>query len=263
MGLLEDFKIFRDKNGLNQLDPNSTSQNGTLFTMEYLICLMADPSISDEQKKKEIDRLKPVFLSLERYPGLSVRFPESGEYESMDNTCATIAFSALFDGGNFARRMHSRGLERVIDVDLSQDSENNKKFYKIAKILSFGFQPNWVFNNQNPSLFCMQGWFGRSPAMMGLIKMAAGEFVNPFLWASVLVGQFIGAFKHPSDLDARKLSYVNWQYLKTRSKFWNAAYKLWCWKLMQDYENGMKDIYTTYYLNPEHPIKKYSICYAP
>lgn len=263
MGLLKDFYLFRDRHGMNQLEPNSTSQNGTLFSVEYLICLLSDKSISDEEKQKEIDRLKQVFLLLERYPGLSVRFPESGEYESMDNTCALVAFSALFDKGRFARRMCQRAEQRVSGVDLSADQENNTKFYKIARILSFGLQPRWVFNNQKPSLFCLQGWFGRSPAMVGLIKMAAGEFVNPFLWLSVLVGQFLGAFQPVTDLDARKLSYVNWQYLKTRSKFWSIAYKLWCLKLVMDYAGGMKDVYSIYYLNPDHPIKKYSPIYAP
>lgn len=259
MAILEDFKKFRDINGLNQLEPNSTSQNGTLFTAEYLFCLLASESVTDQQKTEEIERIKKAFFpALERYHGLSVRFPQSGEYESMDNTCAIIAFSAMFENGAFASRMFDRGQQRVLGVDESQDAENNKKFYKIAKILSLGCNPKWVFNNQKPTLFCLQGWFGRSPAMIGLIKMAAGKFVNPFLWVSVMVGQFLGAFKPADDTDARKLAYITWQYLKTKSWAWNLAYKIWCWKLLKDYKNGMKDVYGIYYKYPDHPIITYS-----
>lgn len=264
MAILEDFKVFRDRLGLNQLEPEQTSQNGTLFTMEYLICLMASGAVSDEEIKKEAERVRKCFFpQLERYWGLSVRFPESGEYESMDNTSALVTFSALFDNGEYSKRMYERAQERVIAPDESADKENNIKFFKWAKILNLGFNPKWVFNNQNPMLFCLQGWFGRSPAMVGMIKMTAGKFVNPFLWLSVMVGQFLGAFEPLTDMDARKLSYVNWQYLKTRSWVWKLAYKAWCWKLMKDYPEGMKTVYGIYYLNPHHPIRKYSVPYAP
>jgi hypothetical protein len=264
MSIFDEFKVYRDRLGLNQLEPNSTSQNGVLFTMEYLFCLSSSNSLSEQQLKEEIDRIGVAFFpQLERYSGLSVRFPESGEYESMDNTCALITFSGLFDGGKYASRMYDRGQQRVIAPDEAQDKENNVKFFKWAKILSFGLNPKWVFNNQNPTLFCLQGWFGRSPAMVGLIKMAAGKFVNPFLWLSVMVGQFLGCFKPPQDTDARKLAYVNWQYLKTKSFVWKWAYKAWCWKLMKDYPEGMKTVYQIYYRDGGNPIKKYSLPFIP
>jgi hypothetical protein len=181
----------------------------------------------------------------------------------MDNTCALLTFSALFEKGGFAKRMLSRGLSRISYPDEYQDAEDNKKFFKIARILSLGLYPRWVFNNQHPTQFCLQGWFGRSPAMVGLIKMASGKWTNPFLWLSVLVGQFLGVFKPTGDTDARKLSYVVWQLLKKRSWFWKQAYKVWCWKLMKDYPNGMKDVYQIYYRNETHPIKTYSKAFSP
>jgi hypothetical protein len=264
MSILDDFKVFRDRLGLNQLQPNETSQNGTLFTVEYLICLMGSGLVSQEEINEEAQRVRKAFFpQLERYHGLSVRFPESGEYESMDNTCALVTFSALFDNGEYSERMCSRGEQRVIAPDEAQDKENNTKFFKWAKIASLGLNPKWVFNNQNPMLFCLQGWFGRSPAMVGLIKMTAGRWVNPFLWISVMVGQFLGCFQPVQDTDARKLSYVNWQYLKTRSWIWRLAYKAWCWKLMKDYPEGMKSVYEIYYGNPSHPIRKYSVPFVP
>jgi len=264
MSLYQDFKKYKDKNGLICLDTDGvkgyTTQNGVLFTMQYLFCLLA----SDEDfkiKLKEIDRIGKVFNKLEIKPGLTIRSSGSPEFDSMDNTCAWLTFSALFDEGKFADRMYEHGQNiRATGIDETQDADKNIKYYPYAKwfnILTFGKVKNF-WNSQNPDKFCFQGWFGRSPAMLGLLRMTSGKHCNPFLWLSVLVGQFAGAWNDPNDCDARTLSYINWQYLKTRSLFWRLAYKLWCKILLKYYPNGMKDIYNKYYGDKNHPIIKYS-----
>jgi hypothetical protein len=264
MSLYQDFQKYIDKEGLTCLDTDGvkgyTSQNGVLFTMQYLFCLLAsgeDHSI----KLDEIDRIGKVFNSLEFKPGLTIRFSGSPEFDSMDNTCAWLTFSALFDEGKFADRMYRHGQNiRAVGVDETQDADKNAKYYPYAKwfnILTFGKVKNF-WNSQNPDKFCFQGWFGRSPAMLGLLRMTSGRWCNPFLWLSVLVGQFAGAWKDPSDCDARTLSYINWQYLKTRSIFWRFAYKIWCNVLLSYYPKGMNDVYNRYYLDKNHPIIKYS-----
>jgi len=264
MSLYQDFQKYIDKEGLTCLDTDGvkgyTSQNGVLFTMQYLFCLLAsgeDHSI----KLDEIDRIGKVFNSLEFKPGLTIRFSGSPEFDSMDNTCAWLTFSALFDEGKFADRMYQHGQNiRAVGVDETQDADKNAKYYPYAKwfnILTFGKVKNF-WNSQNPDKFCFQGWFGRSPAMLGLLRMTSGRWCNPFLWLSVLVGQFAGAWKDPSDCDARTLSYINWQYLKTRSIFWRFAYKIWCNVLLSYYPKGMNDVYNRYYLDKNHPIIKYS-----
>ena len=264
MSLYQDFQKYIDKEGLTCLDTDGvkgyTSQNGVLFTMQYLFCLLA----SDEDhsiKLDEIDRIGKVFNSLEFKPGLTVRFSGSPEFDSMDNTCAWLTFSALFDEGKFADRMYQHGQNiRAVGVDETQDADKNAKYYPYAKwfnILTFGKVKNF-WNSQNPDKFCFQGWFGRSPAMLGLLRMTSGRWCNPFLWLSVLVGQFAGAWNDVSDCDARTLSYINWQYLKTRSIFWRLAYKLWCNILLRYYPKGMNDVYNRYYLDKNHPIIKYS-----
>jgi len=260
--LYEDFLKYRDGDGWNVLDTDRgigvPCQNGALFTFEYLICLLNDESVPQELKESEVKRIKYVFHNLERLYGYTYRASWSDEFDSMDNTVAWLAFSALFDNGEFANRMLLVGQNVCAEgVDETQDAEKNKKFFPFAKLLNFGTIKNY-WNNQNPELFCFQGWFGRSPAMLGLLRMTANKWCNPFLWLSVLVGQFVTAFKDPTDTDARKLPYVCWQYLRTRSKFWELMYKLWCFILLKYYPNGMKDVYDIYYLDKNHPIIKYS-----
>lgn len=267
MAIFDEFLQYRDSQGLNQLETSNgvgiTTQNGALFTMEYLICLMAsevDPLV----KYQEVQRIVGVFKNLEVSYGLSVRFVGSTEYDSMDNESALLTFSTIYDFGIYALDMLKHGEETSAKGwDSSQDAANNQKFYWLARILSLGFQPRMFWNNQNPDLFCMQGWFGRSPAMRGLLKMTTDSFCSPFLWVSVWVGQFIGLTTNTTNTDARKLPYVVWQYLKNRSWFWKMSYKFWCWLLVKQYQNGMQDVYAMYYLsNPTHPIIKYSKPYV-
>jgi hypothetical protein len=264
MSLYQDFKKYIDADGLTCLNTDGvkglTTQNGVLFTMQYLFCLLASDEHHDI-KLQEIDRIGKIFNHLEVKPGLTVRFTGSPEFDSMDNACAWLTFSALFDEGKFADRMLMHGQTIVATgTDDTQDKEKNDKFYPYARlfnILTFGKVKNF-WNSQNPDKFCFQGWFGRSPAMLGLLRMTSEKPCNPFLWLSVLVGQFAGAWNDVSDCDARTLSYINWQYLKTRSIFWTLAYKLWCNVLLRYYPKGMNDVYNRYYLDKNHPIIKYS-----
>lgn len=265
MSLYNEFLKYRDGDGWNTLDTDGITggpcQNGALFTMQYLFVLLNSHDVPEDIKISEINRIGYVFLNLEEIPGLSKRTSTSNEFDSMDNTCAWLTFSALFDEGKYADRMYRHGQNtRANGYDITQDADKNAKFYPYAKwfnIFNFGKVKNF-WNNNHPDLFCFQGWFGRSPAMLGLLRMTSNRWCNPFLWLSVLVGQFAGAWNHPNDCDARTLSYINWQYLKTRSVFWKLAYKLWCKILMTYYLEGMKTVYSKYYLDKNHPISKYS-----
>jgi len=260
MSLFNDFLKYRDSYGLNQLNSvggeGQATQNGALFTMQYLICLEEN---NDENLQNEIERLRWVFKSLEEEFGLSRRFPDSTEIDSMDNQAALLTFSALYDKGRYARNMIDHGKEvKCEGIDPYDKVDLSKKTYWVARILNFGFQPKNFWNCRKPNLFHIDAWWGRSPSLLGLSKMAASECVNPFLWLGVLVGQFVGAFNKVEDTDARTLPFITWHFLKQRSKFWSLAYKLWLKLLYRKYPNGMKDVYWRYYLDKSHPIIKYS-----
>ena len=267
MNLIDDFKKYRDPHGLNGLYTDGTighsTQNGALFTLEYLIILLGS-DLPDSVKQQEIHRLKQVYLMLERFPGVSIRFPGSNEFDSMDNTGAIATFSGLVDDGNFSKRSYEHGANtRAEGIDQSQDKDNSNKYYRLAWWVNLCRKPRFFWNNNTPSLFCFNGWHGRSPGHVAYLKMTAGKWVGPLGQFAILVSQFLGCFQKVGNTDARKLPYCNWQYLKGRNFLWKLAYKLWCFILMKQYKNGMIDVYKIYYGDPNHPIHSYSKPYQP
>jgi hypothetical protein len=268
MSLFSDFKKYRDEFGLTGLNTDGTkgfsTQNGALFTLEYLLCLLNDPTTSKRDKENELHRLKQVYLMLEKFPGVSARKPGDSEFDSMDNAGAMLTFSALFDDSNYAERSYDHGNDVMCDgIDETQDVGNNKKWYWLADALNLWRGPKWFWNCSNPNKFCFNGWHGRSPGFKAYLKMTSNRFVGPWGQFCILVGQFLGCFKKTTDTDARKLPYCNWQYLKKRNFIWNLFYKLWCKILMWQYPNGMRDVYSIYFKDPNHPLRIYSKPFEP
>lgn len=259
MSLAEEFFKYRDRYGLNQLTSSDgrygdVSQNGALFTMEYLICLMEDPATPIETKLFTITRLRAVYDSLEIMPGLTLRTPESWEGDSMDNVGSTLSFSGLFDEGRFARRMRDHGLE-VECTGIEESDGGALDYYPLAWFLSDFKRPKNFWNNANPQKFCLSGWWGRSPGFMGLVDLAATNKTTWFRYLAVFVGQFLGCFSDRGNTDARKLPYVIWYFLRERSWVWKLGYWLWVRILLWQYPNGMRDVYSIYYQDPNHPIR--------
>lgn len=279
--ILEDFKKYRDKYGLNQLTTNGVegdvSQNGSLFTMEYLLCLLSyidneDGSVNYEifnDAEEEIERLKEVYKGLENAPGLSVRAPGSTEFNSMDNDAAMLMFSYAFGNQEYAKRHRDQGLNVQCDgVDETQDPDRNHKFLLLARIVSTLqlaglLKPKNFWNNQNPSKFCFFGWYGRSPGHLGWIDICATGKTTWFRSAGLWVGQMLSVFSKQDDLDAWKLPYVSWYYLKHRGWAWSLGYRIWVWRLLKRYPGGLKDVYSKYYQDPNHPLRTYAKAYAP
>lgn len=238
--------------------------------MEYLIALLEADDVSDDIKRSEVKRLKKVYESLELIPGLTRRAPDSTEMDSMDNNGSTLAFSGLFDEGAFAKRMKRHG-ERV---ECTGVLERDSRYYGLARFVTFmwvlcrpwlwpsyiktGLKPKFYWNNTQPELYTLFGWYGRSPGFLGLMDLAAQGYTSPFRWLGVLVGQFLGVFEKTGNTDARKLPYVSWYFLTKGTRWWDRwiwklFYRLWVFILMKQYPNGMNDVYKIYY-NDNHPI---------
>jgi hypothetical protein len=254
--IYNDFLPYRDSFGLNQVLPNSTTQNGTLFTVEYLICLLDNEA---PELKTEINRIQKVFLTCEPTFGLSVRYPGSTEYDSMDNSAALLVFSSMFGERTFATRMYFGGVNPACTgIDLTQDPERNKKFYWLAYLMSLG-RPKFYWNNQHHDKFCFFGWYGRSPGFMGLLDICAGRDTSYFKLLCLFIGQFLCLFESKDSTSDRKLSYIVWCMLsKRRNRVWLLGYKLWLYVLNKQYPRGMKDVYAKYYQNDSHPIVTYT-----
>lgn len=260
MSVVDDFKPYIDRYGLSCLDKGSdgygvTTQNGALFTMQYLFCVK---EFAPEFFDQEVNRLKPIFKALEKSPGLSRRFIHSTEIDSMDNQTALLTFSALFDDSRYAKDMYAYGLNtRCEELDLSEKPDETKKYYFLAKALSGFKAPNFVWNMPNPGKFNIRAWWGRSPSLIGLAKMTSGEKCNIFYKVAVFIGQFVGIFQPKDDCDARTLPFISWQFLRTRSFFWRFWYKVWSFILHIQYKGGIGQVYAQYYKDKAHPILRY------
>lgn len=272
MGMYEDFMKYRDKFGMNQLTTNGTegdvSQNGALFTMEYLLCLLSyvyDEKGKVDQKmfliaQLEIQRLKAVYASLENKPGQSVRYPGSTETDSMDNDGSNLLFSMLFGNREFAMRHRDAG--RNVQCEGMEDGQNKwlyllAKFVSTCQLASF-FKAKNYWNNQNPTKWNLNSWFGRSPGHLGWSDVCAQGSTTWFRGIGLWVGQMLSIFAKPGNTDAWKLAYVSWYYLKERGWIWRVGYNIWKAKLLKMYPNGMQDVYAIYYQDPNHPLRKYA-----
>jgi hypothetical protein len=284
MSYIDEFTPYKDQYGMYQLQRDGAvgipTQNGQLFTMEQLIVILEDPTLSDWRRSAELDRLRKVYDSLEPLPGLSRRTPDSLEGNSMDNNGAHLVFSGVFDEGKFAKRMVDQGEKVVCDgIDLYQDPETNIKYFRLAQLITVfqvwdrptmwwswaksGFKPKFFWNNTRPTEFSIWGWYGRSFGFLGEMDRAAGRHTSMVRWFGILIGQFLGHYADLGNMDARKLPYVGWYYLVKASPwyerwFWKLMYRWWVAILLQDFPDGMRDVYARYYGDVNHPIRKYS-----
>lgn len=253
MSVVDDFKPYMDRYGLSCLSKKDgygeTSQNGALFTMQYLFCLKEK---EPESFVSELERVAKVFAKLEKEPGLSRRFFHSTEIDSMDNQAALLTFSALYDVGRYAKDCLNYGETTICKTS----DKGSEKYFVLAKLIHG--EAKFCYNVTSPGVFNLRGWWGRSPGFLGLLKMAAGKPCNIFLQACVFIGQFVGVFKPTSDCDARTLPYITWQYLRTRSYFWELSYKLWYFILRKQYGGGIGQVYARYYQDKNHPILRYT-----
>ena len=257
-----DFLPYRDPYGMNQGNTlgkeDQISQNGTLFTIEYFICLMLNLGKDHPVVLEEAERIKQVFKLIEIKDGLTVRFVGSNEFDSMDNYSAMLVFSTMYGNSEFAQRVRNHGLSTRADgIDETQGSEINKKVYPLAFILNGFRKPRNFWNNCNPTKFCMFGWFGRSPGFMGLIDICATGKTSLFRSFSLWIGQMMYLFKSGNDCDGWKLAFNIWQLLKDRSWVWRKSYELWCKALLKQHPDGMSGVFKEYGWG-SHPIAKWS-----
>lgn len=276
MSIYDKLQKYKDANGFYQDKSEDgvgkQSQNSALFHLECLMLLVNDENTSDEVKEREVARSILLYKTLENFPGVSARNPGGEEFDSMDNTGAIATLSGLYDEGRFSKLSYDHGnTTHATGIDMTQAAEKNVKFYNIARIgtailhcwnpvslfrfIKSGFAPKFFWNNNTPSLYCMNGWHGRSPGHVAFLKLTGGKRVGPFGQLSMLVGLFIGCFMDKNNSDARKLPYLQWQYFRKRNFVWNALYKLWCKILMKQYPNGMRDVYSQYFGDPAHPLR--------
>lgn len=257
------FREHRDEHGLNQVrkssDPYVVSENGVLFTVEYLMKLDSLIGSMEDlvEYMVEARRVAQVFNECDFLPGIMRRSPGAlFNYDSMDNHVARLAFDLRHNDGLFARAMKKHGQEVVCDgPDTSSYAEDNKKFFPIAKIFGLGRVRNY-WNNMHPNLFCFFSWFGRSPGFMGLLDVAATGSSSLFRKFALWVGTVGGSFwSRPDDNDQWKLGLVVWWAMRGRGAIWRLGEWIWKKRLTKFYPRGIVEVYARYY-GSDHPISK-------
>lgn len=231
-------------------DPSPTEDNGALVSLEYFLTL------DTNERRVDILRLKSVLRNLEvktENGVVTTRFPGCWRTDSMDNATALIIFSELFDDSRLSKDLYRHGeLTYAKRIDPQQDENKSLKYYPIAWLVNRGNVPR-RFWNVRPNDWSIQSWWGRSPGFLGLLELSALDRTSMFRTISLLVGQFLPLFEKKQETSGKKLTYIVWQWLKTRSKFWSIWYKIWCMILLKVHPNGMKDVYEIYY-GPNHPL---------
>lgn len=262
--IIEDFKKYRDVYGLNHSHTHP-GQNGTLFTLEYLINIHLNYQLENDVNTVELldeyDRIDMALNFCVTKDGLLARYPNGIEFNSMDNYTAMLVYDYIRNGGDpsrnwtFSKKLKNHG-ETVIctGVDNTQGSDMNKKFYPIAKLLGLGKAKNY-FNHVKPEEFCFFSWFGRSPGFMGLIDICATGNTTFFRKLCLFIGQLVPIFE-PKSQDGWKLTFLTWQVLGNRNLLWETAYDIWKHFLYRNYKEGMKTVYEQYY-GVDHPQAKY------
>jgi hypothetical protein len=257
MKIIEDFKPYKDQFGLvglNGTNPSDTSDNGALFTLEYLLLL------KEEELAVELPTIKKAYESLliPTDNGLVTRrFPGCERTDSMDNATGIVVYDALFSDGAISKLLYEHGEKtRARDIDSFQDLERSKKFYPIARALSLFRQPK-RFYNVRPYSWSIQSWWGRSPGFMALLELVATGKTSAFGWLALLAGQFAPIFLDKGQTSGIKLTYVVWQLLKRKSAFWELAYMVWQGLLLKQYPSGMWDVYKIYF-GTIHPLSRYA-----
>lgn len=251
----ESYLSYIDRFGLMQISPGTpapTSDNGALVTLEYFLCL------SETEKKINVLAFKKALRNLEertQHGSVTRRFPGCSYTDSMDNATALLMFSELFDDSRLSKELYKHGeLTRAKRIDSYQDEDRSLRYYPIAWVLN-GFSTPRRFYNVRPNDWSIQSWWGRSPGFMGLLELSALDRTSLFRYFALWVGQFLSLLDPKQETSGKKLTYIVWQWLKTRNKFWRASYRLWCFLLTLRHKNGMKDVYRIYY-GDQHPITK-------
>ena len=257
------FHLYHDPFGLIGIKPNEPTDNGVLFTAEAMICIINCGVNGQPYWYLWQEYMKAINSCNEPQYGIMCRQPNDLAYNSMDNYTARLALAIMnnthttsFD--DFGVHMKNNYL--IANSGIDDSVPINKSTYLIAKILGLG-HIKYCYNPSQPTKYCFAGWYGRSPAILAMMDIAATGTTSFFREACLFVSQMMGAYTPVSNLDGRKLSYVAWQALKGRNKFWAWGYRHWCKKLMKDYNNGMETVYCLYY-GENHPLTNWTHIYT-
>lgn len=234
----KEFSEYRDPYGLIQPYKNpgtGASGNGVLYTAEYIAVLWENKLLNDNDEVEFLDSM----WNCEVCPGLIKRSPTNGDQEGPDDYIGITAASWMLSG-------------------FTQCIAEN--------ILEYGEKNNWVYNNVKPGTnedwdgkFNASAQMGRFPAMICHFYWCAKK--TPPMWRQVWwVLALLWATAQPAkNHDNWILSWFMVQVAKGKNWFCDCAISIFEFQLKRLFPGGMKQLFSEYFQNPEHPISKYFV----
>lgn len=238
MSLRNDIKPYLDPNGLVTVNPYKTPDdstgNGVLYLSEFVtICeLTGEIDIVDDLDSDyhaAIQRCMPVAY------GLLHRSPTHQDQIGPDD------YIGMFVGAWATRKPYLA--EATITYALSH----------------FGFLNNEVPGTyrKRDGRFNWSAFLVRQPQLIAAAYWAADKKAPIFttLWTAATIA-LAGFRTDLGNTDSRILAWMLSRMAREKSWLCKKATKVFERRLLRDYENGMKDIFTKYF-NKEHPLAKY------
>lgn len=235
MSLKQDIAPYIDTNGLVGPAKGQGSNNGVMYSSEFIIMLLRNKEATD---KDIIDYLTLIKRCMKQ-PGLLMRNPENaGGQEGPDDYYALAAAIDEINEKNYSS-LNARSLAYSICL------------YAIKHL--------GCLNNEFPNTFQWSAFLVRQPQLDAAMFWAAGLPVGPFLRFYTAISILFAAKAKPiTDCDPRRLSWLVVQIASRHSWICKTASKVWYRRLYKDYPNGMRGVAALYY-EAGHPFSNYWI----
>lgn len=212
-----------------------TSQNGTLFTAWYILCLIdhfdEDPEAGIDYLDyydSERNRIVKAYSDCIMPDGSTVRFPGCKDLESTDNLVGWGVFGFFLSPANLRR------------------------------VYGFAEREHWIWPSRNTIPEALERrWLGRMRQVVAHIKISLNiktNLLESIWWASSVLSSL---FKR-QDFDAYALSYLLCRVEKesrTADLITTTARVIWTYVFKLKYKNGIHDVIESHW--PNHSIIKY------
>ena len=220
--ILDDYTPYTDEYGLIQNNAiGLLTGNGIRYTAEFVLALHIHHALEPIEKT----RIALVLDACFRLPGLLNRVPNANTWQEGPDDYVAMATAGVFLNTNFA------GL-----------------------ILNYGRNNGFVFNNINPGKFTFSSWLGRQRGLVTHWEFCAGEspgVIGQLFWGGGILLTLIS----PSQ-DGFVLSWFQLIVAKDKNWMTKLIYRLWKWRLLKKYPNGIGGVLREYY-GAMHPSSKW------
>ena len=229
--MLSDYAKYRGPFGLQHPSSDgSVSHNGIRFTAQYLVVLLLNGCFSYGEKV----RLRGIVGSCLRKTKrgmILMRDPTDPFQDSIDNYIG-LAFLASYLEPSWASELLRHGRWNLGFYDNSRTNDT----------------PWWRLPPPN-------AWLWRFPALIGTLRAGAG--MDPGFFGSLWAAMSVWLASRTKDQDSKVLSWLIIQTFGGRSKMVSRAAVSFGKAMMKQYPNGIGQVLSAYYNNPNHPDVKY------